>query len=112
MESLKLFVVHCGFYDQDVLDGVYESHVNFVVAAASFEDARARVKLEPDFQRKKMHVDGLQLIEAAQGYRVRLEQDPALEGRSEVTSSRHRDLAPRRAGVPAASPGTSGGLPT
>jgi hypothetical protein len=96
MSSLKLFLVHCGFYDTDVVDGVYEFHVNFVVAAESFEEARAKVKLEPDFQKKKMHVDGLQLIEAAQGYRVELRADKALEGKSLVTSSRHRDLAPKK----------------
>jgi hypothetical protein len=92
---MKLFLVHCGFYDKDILDGVYESHVNFVVAAESFEDARARVKLEPDFQKKKMHVDGLQMIEAAQGYRVALQLDESLSGESRVTSSRHRELAPK-----------------
>jgi len=99
MESptLQLYLVHCGYYDTEVLDGVYESHVNFVVAATSFEDARARVRQEPDFVRKKMHVDGLQRIEAAQGYRVVLEADPALQGRSLVQSSRHRDLAPKKA---------------
>jgi hypothetical protein len=95
MENPKLFVVHCGFYDSDLLDGVYESHVNFVIAAESFEDARARAKLEPDFIRKRMHVDGLQHIEALKGYRVSLLPDPVLEGRSVVVSSRHRDLAPR-----------------
>lgn len=93
---MRLFLVHCGFYDLEVLDGVYESHVNFVVAAESFEDARAKVKLEPDFQRKKMHVDGLQLIEAVRGYRVELREDPALEGKTEIVSSRHRDLAPKK----------------
>jgi acyl-CoA thioesterase FadM len=96
MSQLKLFLVHCGFYDSEVVDGVYEFHVNFVVAAESFEDARTRVKLEPDFQKKKMHVDGLQLIEAAQGYRVELRADESLEGRSLVTSSRHRDLASKK----------------
>jgi hypothetical protein len=97
MEPLKLFVVHCGFYDTDVLDGVYESHVNFVIPATSFEDARSKIKLEPDFQKKRMHVDGLQLVDALKGYRVMLAHDPALEGRSVVTSSRHRDLAPKKA---------------
>lgn len=97
METLKLYVVHCGFYDSDVLDGVYESHANFVVPAASFEDARAQAKKEPDFQRKRMHVDGLQEIAALRGYRVSLELDPSLEGKSVITSSKHRDLAPPKA---------------
>lgn len=96
MAEQKLFFVHCGFYDTEVLDGVYESHVNFAVAAESFEDARAKVKLEPDFQKKKMHVDGLQLIEAVNGYRVQLNAEPKLDGKTLVTSSRHRDLAPKK----------------
>lgn len=94
-DSLKLFLVHCGFYDLEVLDGVYESHVNFVVAATSFEDARAKVKLEPDFQRKRMHVDGLQQIDAVQGYRIQFQEDPSLNGGTRIVSSRHRDLAPK-----------------
>lgn len=93
-DSLKLFLVHCGFYDPTLCDGIYESHVNFVVAAHSFEDARVRVKTESDFKLKKMHVDGIQLIEAAQGYQVSLTEKPELAGKSVVISHRHRDLAP------------------
>jgi hypothetical protein len=96
MTPLKLFLVHCGFYDIDVLDGVYESHVNFLVPADSFEDARAKVKLEPDFQKKRMHVDGLQQIDALRGYRIGLTLDPLLEGKTIITSSRHRELAPKK----------------
>ena len=96
MTPLKLFLIHCGFYDTDVLDGVYESHVNFLVPADSFEDARAKVKLEPDFQKKSMHVDGLQQIDALRGYRIGLTIDPLLEGETIITSSRHRELAPKR----------------
>lgn len=95
MAQLKLFLVHCGFYDMDVLDGVYESHVNFVVAAESFEDARVKVKLEPDFTKKKMHVDGLQRIDAVTGYRLHFEADSTLNGKTVIESSRHRDLAPK-----------------
>jgi hypothetical protein len=93
MANFRLFVVHCGFYDASLLDGVYESHVNFIIPAESFEDARAKVRLEPDFQSKRMHVDGLQLVDALKGYRVTLAHEPALDGRSIITSSRHRDLA-------------------
>jgi hypothetical protein len=95
-QAPKLFLVHCGFYDLDVCEGVYESHVNFLVAAHSFEEARARAKLLPDFQAKRMHVDGLQLVEAVQGHRVELRADAALEGRTEIVTSRHRDLAPKK----------------
>jgi hypothetical protein len=96
MGNFKLFVVHCGFYDTDLLDGIYESHVNFVIAAESFEDARAKVKLEPEFQKKRMHVDGLQLVDAIKGYRVTLTHDATLEEQSVITSNCHRDLAPKK----------------
>ena len=99
---MKLFLVHCGFYDTDLLDGVYESHVNFIIPAESFEDARTKVKLEPDFQKKRMHVDGLQLMDAVKGYRITLSHDSMLEGQSLITSNRHRDLAPKKSAIPEA----------
>ncbi len=94
---MKLFLVHCGFYDADLCDGVYESHANFFVAAENFEDARTRAKLDPVFKGKKMHVDGLQQIDAVDGCRVVLEADPALKGVSRLTSQRHPQLAPKKA---------------
>jgi hypothetical protein len=42
-----LYLVHCGFYDSELSDGLYESHTNIFVAAESFEDARARAKSDP-----------------------------------------------------------------
>ncbi len=92
---MKLYLIHCGFYDGEVFDGVYESHVNFFVAAESFEDARAKAKLNPVFHGKRMHVDGLQEISAVDGHRVVLEKDAALGGAGRVVGSRHRDLAPK-----------------
>ena len=91
----KLYLVHCGFYDTSLLDGIYESHVNFFVPAESFEEARVNVKFEPEFRDKKMHVDGLQEIHTVQGYQVIVQEDPSLEGKTKIISSRHRDLAPK-----------------
>ncbi len=93
---MKLYLVHCGFYDPEVSDGVYESHTNFFVVARDFEDARARAKENPVFRGRKMHVDGLQEIEAVDGFRIEAHADAALDGRSVVTGSRHRDLAPKK----------------
>lgn len=92
---MKLFLVHCGFYDGEVFDGVYESHVNFFVAAEDFEDARAKARLNPTFKGKKMHVDGLQQIDAVDGYDVALRENPSLKGGTSVQGNRHRDLAPK-----------------
>lgn len=90
---MKLYLVHCGYYDQELCDGVYESHVNFFIAAKDFDDARTRAKLIPEVKAKRMHVDGVQEVEAASGYRIKLEQDLTLNGNTVVLSSRHRELA-------------------
>lgn len=94
--SKKLYLVHCGFYDLTLADGIYESHTNFFVVADSFEDARLRAKDQPGFKERKMHVDGVQEINAACGHKIMLERDGSLnENESLIISSRHRDLAPK-----------------
>lgn len=93
---LKLYLVHCGFYDSELCDGVYESHVNFFIVAESLEDARSKAKELPEMKRKRMHIDGLQCIEAVGGFRVTLAADKELSGATHITSHRHRDLAPKK----------------
>lgn len=90
-----LFLVHCGFYDSDLCDGIYESHVNFFIAATSFDDARLRAKDLPEFKRKRMHVDGIQEIAAVQGHLIELREDVLLNGETLIHSRKHRDLAPK-----------------
>jgi len=99
---MKLFLVHCGFYDPEMCDGVYESHVNFFVVAESFEAARARAKQNPIFQQKKMHVDGLQQVDAVDGHHVELSFDKKLAGQSLVVSHRYHDMLSKKSpkGVP------------
>ncbi len=93
---MKLYLVHCGFYDSELCDGIYESHINFFVAAESFEDARARAKLIPEFKMKRMHIDGLQEIEAVSGMRIDLKKDITLGDSNIINSHKHRDLAVKR----------------
>lgn len=92
----NLYLVHCGFYDLELCDGIYESHVNFFVVADSFENARVKVKELPEVQAKRMHVDGIQCIEAVNGFRIALTKDESLADSTRVISSRHRDLAPQK----------------
>ncbi len=92
---MKLYLVHCGFYDSDICDGVYESHVNFMVAAATFEEARLKAKELPEFKNKRMHVDGLQEVAAVNGCRVFLEEDSTLAGKTLLINNKYRDLAPK-----------------
>lgn len=82
----------------ELADGIYESHTNFFVAATSFEEARLKAKELPPFKSKRMHVDGIQEIEAVSGHRVTLERAEALNpDETKIVSSHHRDLAPRPA---------------
>lgn len=90
--ELKLFLVHCGYYDRDLCDGVYEFHINLPVVAESFEEAKKRVRENPEFQKKKMHVDGLQEMKLVNGYRIRLEKDAERPFDTVLISNRHRDL--------------------
>lgn len=92
---MKLYLIHCGFYDTDLCDGLYESHVNFFVAANSFEDARMQAKMIPEFKAKRMHVDGLQEVSAVNGHRVQLQEDLTLQGETIILNHKHRDLAPK-----------------
>ncbi len=92
---MKLFLVHCGYYDSEIGDGIYESHVNFFVAAENFEEARAKVKTKDPFKLKKMHVDGLQEIQSVDGFQIALMPDSSIEGRTVLISHKHRDLAPK-----------------
>ena len=92
---MKLFLVHCGFYDSEVCDGLYESHVNFFVAATSFDEARIKAKEIPEFKAKKMHVDGLQEVQTVQGCMIELKPIAELNGQTKIVSHKHRDLAPK-----------------
>lgn len=94
---MKLYSIHCGFYDSEAGDGIYESHLNLYVAAESFEDAKAKAKALPLYQKKRMHVDGMQEIRTVDGYHVELKHDRKLDGATEVVGSRHRELAPKPA---------------
>ncbi len=89
---MKLYLVHCGFYDPELGDGVYESHINLFVAASDFDDAKKRVRLDSVFRSKRMHVDGLQEIQLVQGHDVQLVSRANGDSSTVVRSNRHRDL--------------------
>jgi hypothetical protein len=89
---MKLYLVHCGFYDMGLCEGIYESHINLLVAAESFDKAKTRVRENPDFIARKMHIDGLQEVAWVNGYKVELSLDPAGDGKTLLLGNRHRDL--------------------
>jgi hypothetical protein len=94
--SMKLFLVHLGYYDKESFEGAYESHGNLFVIAESVEQARTKIKLHPTVSEKRMHIDGIQEIDAVEGFRVVLTEDPALCGATRVLSNRTRELETNR----------------
>ena len=87
---MRLYIVHCGFYDEQLADGVYEFHINIPVAAEDVEEAKREVRQHSTFRLKKMHIDGIQEIETVSGRRVQLSEP---EGHAtQVTHHLHRDL--------------------
>lgn len=92
---MKMFLVHCGYYDSSVCGGLYEAHANFFVAAEMPAEARMRVKELEEFITKRMHVDGLQEIQVVNGFRIRLESDPELADQTILANDCQRELAPK-----------------
>lgn len=90
---MKLFLVHCGYYDRSVAEGIFEFHVNYFVLATDVADARRRAKQHPEFQQKRMHIDGLQEIEAVDGHALKFERVKSLNGATKIVSHSFRELA-------------------
>lgn len=93
---MRLYLVHCGYYDEAVSAGIYESHTNLFVVAESAEAARHRAKSAAIFRDRKMHVDGVLQIDAVDGYRVMLEEDARLNHATITEALHFRDLAKQK----------------
>jgi hypothetical protein len=87
---MRLYLVHCGYYDKSVGDGIYELHTNFFVVAENPEEAKAHAKQLAEYKRCKMHVDGLQEIEAVEGYRIKPVEDKKLAGETILRNVKSR----------------------
>ena len=69
---MKLFLIHCGYYDQSS-QGIFESHTNFFVAASDTESARKRAKQLDEYKERRMHIDGVVEINSVDGFTVNLD---------------------------------------
>ena len=56
---MKLFLVHTGYYDNNISNGFYESHTNYFVVADDIKKAKTKIKGIDEFKHKKMHIDGI-----------------------------------------------------
>lgn len=88
----KLFLVHLGFYGE-ISNGLYENHINIFVVASDFASAKEKTKLLSIVKENKMHIDGIQLIEAVSGFHIELKRDKSLNEFDKITSYTFRELA-------------------
>jgi len=72
---VKLFMVHVGYYDKSIGEGLYETHLNYFVAAEDAKDAKNKAHQLSEFQERSMHIDGMKEISSVDGYKVTLKKD-------------------------------------
>ena len=73
---MKLFMVHVGFYDDEVGEGIYESHINIFVVAGNPKSAKKKIMNMDKFRDKKMHIDGIKEINNVDDYEVHMIKNP------------------------------------
>ena len=69
---MKLYLIHVGFYDPDLMEGLYEQHTNYFVSAENVKDAKKKARVNSIYKTKKMHIDGIQELNIIDGYRINL----------------------------------------
>lgn len=89
---MKLYFIHCGFYDEEISDGIYEFHLNIPVVASDLEAAKTKVRQNPAFIQKKMHIDGIQELRKIDGYELIVQRSPSLSDGHEISNICYRDL--------------------
>ena len=73
---MKLFLVHTGYYDNNISNGFYESHTNYFVVAENIKEAKTKIKGINEFKQKKMHIDGILEIQNIGSFSIKLEHLP------------------------------------
>lgn len=91
--SKKLYLIHCGYYDKTIGNGIFENHTNFFVTAESLLSAKQKAKESTLFKDKHMHIDGLQEVQAVDGYRIELVLDTTLSNETKIENTNYRQLA-------------------
>ena len=69
---MKLYLIHTGFYDPNIMDGLYEHHTNYFVVAENVTSAKKQARQNPIYKKKKMHIDCIQELRVVDGYSINL----------------------------------------
>ena len=72
---MKLYLIHAGYYDSEIMDGLYENHINYFVVAENVDSANKKARQNSTYKKKKMHVDGIRELNIVDGYRIKLVKD-------------------------------------
>ena len=67
---MKFYLIHVGFYDPELMEGLHEQHGNYFVVANNAKEAKTRTSENPSFKHKKMHIDGIKEVNNVDGYQV------------------------------------------
>ncbi|MAR35579.1 MAG: hypothetical protein CMG19_02020 [Candidatus Marinimicrobia bacterium] len=70
---MKLYLVHAGFYDDNISSGFYESHTNYFVVADNVKSAKSKARSIKEYRDKKMHIDGIMEVNEVDGYNINLQ---------------------------------------
>ncbi len=70
-----MYLIHAGYYNPEIMGGLYEQHTNYFIVAKSVIDAKKRARQNSLFKKNKMHIDGIQELIAIDGYRIKLIKD-------------------------------------
>ena len=86
---MKLFLIHVGFYDPEIMEGLYEQHSNYFVVAQNITEAKTKARLNLTYKAKKMHIDGIQELNIVDGFRINLipeenDNDTVIYGYDEI----------------------------
>ena len=76
---MKLYLVHAGYYNPEIMGGLYEQHTNYFVVAKNLKDAKNKGQLNLAFKKNKMHIDGIQELNAVDGYQIKLVKEDLLD---------------------------------
>ena len=76
---MKLYLVHAGYYNPKIMGGLYEQHTNYFVVAKNVKDAKIMARKNLSFKKNKMHIDGIQELNAVDGYRIELIKDDLID---------------------------------
>ena len=72
---MNLYMVHVGFYDPSIGEGLYEVHMNFFTVAEDPKKAKDNILNLKEFKDKKLHIDGIKELSYVDGYKVSLVED-------------------------------------